>query len=294
VRRNGIRIALCFGLIALNGCGNAATPAKPDKSMPTPGTPAAPATAAPASPSVLWLTVGASATAASELAQYADKPGIVFSVRDCGENRDVLAWAWRVEKDETAAKAALAASSRPAKDGYVKRCNVQPGSLLAFGISRLDASIAKVPADAVNWSEADRVSEVAKPVAPPTVNPSGALIVVKYYDSKDPNDPLEGRRERIELLDGGKRVVLETNCTDGAANAALGAKLVAFACIRGQMGEQMLHTTFVHERAGKRVGSAEPCRSPSFGANESVTCQAESVADDGSLRLSPREVALKH
>jgi hypothetical protein len=277
-------------VMALHGCGNAAEPGKPDTSMPTP----APAQISPpATPAPLWLAVGASAVSALEIAKYADRPGLVFSVRDCGEERDVLAWAWSRSVDEAAIKTAVAAPDRPAKDGYAKRCNVKPGSLLALGIPALDPSIAKVPQDAVNWSDADRVSVIAKPDKPAGTRPPGALLVVKYFDGGDPNDELEGRRERIEFVGNGKRAVLEANCPDAAAATAIGARVVAFTCTRGQMADQLLHVTFVHDRTGKRLATVENCRTPRFGANEALTCQAESVADDGALKLAPRAIPLQ-
>lgn len=234
-----------------------------------------------------YLVIGASdgspqriAVRARELAQRTGRPGLVVQVADCGEQRQVFAWAAEVASSAAAAQQALAAVQGAAPDAYVKRCKVQPGSLLALRVPAIDPSIARVPLQVVNWSDADRVSAVA-PL------PGGSqLVLVRYYGGSA-EDPLEGRRTRVALAAPGGALKTLTDDCSGAAQFVRSGSWIAFTCDTEQAADHVLHTVRAYGANGAPAGAFARCRRPSI-AGDALTCQAEEVDGDGKLKLGAR------
>ncbi|CAD5373250.1 conserved exported hypothetical protein [Rubrivivax sp. A210] len=236
----------------------------------------------------LWLVVGASDTSAARLARQAQalapraSAGLVVQMRDCGAARQAYAWVAEVASSAEAAQAALARARTYAADAYVKRCDAVAGSLLARRIPAIDASIAAVPEDAVNWGDEDRVSELR------TLGAGRSLLVTRHFDAR-PNDELEGRRTRLSLIgaDGQARLLLE-HCLIGAAPAAVSRQGdVALQCASEQAADHLLHRVHAYSAAGAEWGRFERCRNPRWAeaAQPVLSCEAESVAADGRLEL---------
>ena len=238
-----------------------------------------------------YLVIGASdsspqriAVRAQELAQRTGRPGLVVQVADCGEQRQVFAWAAEVVPSAAAAQQALAAVQRAAPDAYVKRCKVQPGSLLALRVPAIDPSIARVPARVVNWSDADRVSAVV-PL------PGGSPVVLIRHYAGGAEDPLEGRRTRVALgSPGGPLTTLADDCS-GAAQFVRSGSWLAFTCDTEQAADHVLHTVRAYGANGAPAGTVARCRLPSIAA-DALTCHGEEVDADGKLRLAARTLRL--
>lgn len=243
--------------------------------------------AMPANAEKLWLVVGASDLSATEIVKKAKpllvrNPNSLFvQTNDCGDQKNVFAWVIEVATSADVAQSALARTRAVLKDAYVKRCNVKPGSLLALRVTAIDKSIVDVPDDVVNWQEEDRVSS-AQPLS------DGRTIVVVRYYVNVPEDPLEGRRERVVVTDsGGKRTTLEENCiSPGRAAADRGR--IAFHCVTEQAGDSLLHSVFVYKGTGEKLTEIQHCRNPKWSDENTIGCQAETVGSDGKLKLSEK------
>ena len=239
-----------------------------------------------------WLVVGASDASpgaivkhARDLAAASAGQGLVLSTADCGEPKPVYAWAAEVASDFEPARAALAHLRQRVPDAFIKRCTVRAGSLLALGLPAVHPSIAELPANAVNWRDADRLSAV-QPLSP-TLS-----LVLQRYRSALPDDPLEGRRTRLLLVRPGTppRPLLE-DCA-GLASAVAGQGWLALACDSEQAADQVLHTVHAFSDSGERVAEVARCRAPRLAAGDQLLCQAESVDADGKLKLTPRNIRL--
>lgn len=239
----------------------------------------------------LWLVVGASDLSATEIASkakplFARNPNsLIIQTNDCGDKRNVFAWVAEIAPSADAAQGALARTRASLKDAYVKRCDVKPGSLLALRVAAIDKSIVDVPSDAVNWQEEDRVSS-AQPLSD-----GRALVVVRYYVNA-PEDPLEGRRERVILADtAGKRTTLEENCiSPGRAVADHGR--IAFHCVREEAGDSLLHSVLVFKGTGEKLTEIQHCRNPKWSNEKTIDCEAETVGSDGKLKLNEKRTDL--
>lgn len=199
----------------------------------------------------------------------------------------MFAWSVGLAKSREAAAQRLERLRGALGDAYVKKCMVRANSLLAFRMSAVDPSIAKVPDDAVNWDEAARVSSSR------AVSGGAAIVVVRHYKAGDAEDPLEGRRERVLLRTAaGHMLTLSEDCP-AAANFQTAAGYVAFECAREQAADQVLHEVRVASVAGQPVTTVPSCRAPRFATTGTLTCQEESVDAEGALRLLPKHVSLK-
>lgn len=258
--------------------------------------------AAPAHAERLWLLIGASDASAAAMAKKA-KPlaakapaSLVMQTNDCGESKNVFAWVAELAGSAEAAQAALPRARQLAPDAYIKRCEARAGSLLALRINAIDPSIAEVPANAVNWREQDRVS-VVKPLTGDTARagPPRNLLVTRYF-ADTPNDPLEGRRERVSLVEPtGQRIVLQEHCLD-VARIALQRGAITLQCTREQAADELLHSVLVFDAAGKKVAEVERCRNPQWPTHTqggpAITCEGESVDATGRLTLARKLVGL--
>lgn len=247
------------------------------------------AAAAPAAQTErVWLVVGASdgspariARAAQRLAPQMPK-ALVVQMRDCGEAKTLYAVAEPMANYD-AARAAREKLRAAAPDAYLKLCPVQPGSLLAMRVSAVDASIADVPATAVNWSDADRVTSLL------ALSQGRRLLITRHY-AADASDPLEGRRERVSLVQPtGVRTPLEEQCASAGRLAARGERF-AFECAREEAGEQLLHSVLAFDAAGRRLAAVDHCRRPVWESDRLLRCEAESVDARGRLVLRAKRV----
>ncbi len=220
--------------------------------------------------------------AASKALSARGLEGLVVQNTDCGDATRLYAWAAEVGTSAERAQARLEQVRQIVKDAYIKRCNVKVGSLLALRVSAVDPSIADVPADAVNWQDEDRVSEGRQ------LADGRTLVIVRRY-VRSPNDPLEGRRERIVLASSkGEKKVLTENCI-ATAHVAATAGRVAFDCAREQAADQMLHATLAFDDAGGKLAEIEHCRTPRWvGVGRVLACSEESVDADGRLKLTAK------
>lgn len=238
----------------------------------------------PAKAESLWLVVGASDLSATEIATKA-KPlfvanpnSLIIQTNDCGDKKNVFAWA-EIATSAKAAQDALIRVRVSSKDAYVKRCEVKPNSLLALRIGVIDKSIVGVPSDAVNWQDEDRVSST-QPLADGRV-----LAVVRYYVN-EPDDPLEGRRERVILANSSdKRITLDDNCVS-LGHAVIDHGHIAFHCAREQAGDSLLHNVLVFKATGEKLTEIQHCRNPKWSNERTISCDAETVGADGKLQLN--------
>lgn len=239
-----------------------------------------------ANPSRVWLVVGASDKSAAAIASKARglmerfPRGVVFATGDCGEKANVFGFAADVTADPAAAEAALSRVRSSLADAYLKRCDVKPQSLLAHRVHAVDPSIAAVPSSAVNWGDEDRVSTMF------ALNDGRAVAAVRYFE-KAPEDPLEGRRTRLELHTGSSRVVLAENCLT-PANLSGRKGLIAVQCVVEQAADNWLHDVIVFGAAGQRLLTVSRCCEPRWSSDTTLQCKEESVDGDGQLRVTPK------
>jgi hypothetical protein len=240
----------------------------------------------------LWLVIGASDASAMGIAHKAKRletsatNGFVADMRDCAEKRDVFAWVMNVSTTESDARHALQRARETSKDAYLRACDVKPGSLLALRVSAVHPSIADVPSSAVNWDERDRVSSAR-------LLPDGRTLVVNRHFVPAPDDPLEGRRERVLLADAaGTLHVLEENCLDSTATSSKSGFL-ALECVREQAANHLLHNVIVFDASGRKVTEVPRCRRPAWSGSATLACQEEAVRSDGHLVLQRKIVDMK-
>uniref|UniRef100_A0A831U2U8 Uncharacterized protein n=1 Tax=Geobacter metallireducens TaxID=28232 RepID=A0A831U2U8_GEOME len=239
----------------------------------------------------LWLVVGASDPTAKGIARKAkaspltSPSALVVRTGDCGDKRSIFAWVPEIAASPETARAALSRVRAAAKDAYLKRCDTQPGTLLALRMSAVDSSISDVPESAVNWAEKDRIS-TARPL------PDGrSIVIVRSYSPAD-DDPLEGKRERVILASpAGKRTVLEENCISPGPVAAHQGRL-AFHCAREQAGDHLFHDVVVFDRSGEKRAEIRRCRDPKWRGRQLIECSEESVGPDGVLTLRTKRTPL--
>ena len=246
------------------------------------------AAASPAKAQRLWLLVGASDGSAAALAKKAQPlaaklpSGLVLQTRDCGEPKNVFAWVAELVGSAEAAQLALPRVRELVPDAYIKPCDAKPGSLLALRIPAIDPSIAAVPADAVNWREQDRVSAVQ------ALDEGRSLLITRYFND-EPNDPLEGRRERVSVVGAtGRRTVLQAHCLDAGRVSALQG-LIAFQCVREQAAEELLHSVLAFDAAGHKLAEIAHCRNPRWSGVRALICDAEVVDATGRLSLRRKQ-----
>jgi hypothetical protein len=257
------------------------------------------AAVAHAAPGERYLVIGASDASPAVIARRAqaladaaaaagDGHGLVLSTADCGDRRAVFAWVAVVADSIAAAQAALVRLKGRVPDAYVKRCIPRPGSLLALGVPAVDASIADVPDDAVNWSDADRVSSVLLLVGSGT---AAGLVLQRHYVAVA-DDPLEGRRARVLLVQPGAAPQTLIDDCGGAQRAVLSRGWLALTCDSEQAADHVLHTVHAFTAAGAPVVEVPRCRQPRFTGVDTLQCQTEAVDAQGRLRLAPRSVRL--
>jgi len=250
------------------------------------------AAAAPPRSDQVWLIVAASEPTATAIAQRARAlastvpRALIVQTRDCGDKKNVFAVAAKIADSADDAKAALPAVRNTVKDAFVKKCTVVANSLLSLRYPAVDASIADVPDSAVNWDEDDRVSTAAP------LPHDGALVVARYFVNQ-PDDPLEGRRERVVRPGAGPTdgKTLSDDCPSAGAFTEQQGR-IAFECAREQAADQLLHSVVVFDASGAKLADVSHCRKPRFTGADALTCSEESVDASGKLKLRAKRVSL--
>lgn len=240
----------------------------------------------------LWLPVGATNSSPAEIARRAkslsrDFPGgLVVQMSDCAGPENLFAWVAEPAYSKAAAEATLARLRFKAPEARLEPCDARAGTLLAFRVGAVDASIAEIPDQAMEfWSEGDRVSS-AQPL------PDGrTILLVRYYESADESD-LPGMAERVLLTtaDGGL-TILDAYCSEAGGFVARHG-LVAFHCGEQVLNHMLLHAVHVVDGTGKRLAHIAFCRDPDISADNIIACKAEIVSSEGELTLRTKRIAL--
>lgn len=245
----------------------------------------------PSSAQVTWILVGkidgSAQLMAKELVQRtrAGDQGTVVNLAECGSGRVGLAWAARSFDREKEAQKELEDSKRRNPGMRIVECEQWENTLLAHGISAVDASIAEVPSDAVNWSEEDRISELK------TSLKGGRVAVIRYFNGAN-SDPLEGRREKVMFLAPKRAPIVVRDSCVSPDSFFPGEGYWGFSCAREPAGNTLLHDTIVVDDLGKILTVSRNCRTPSAGAAGWFKCQREEVDSSGQLLLQPIKVMI--
>jgi hypothetical protein len=245
------------------------------------------------SPPTKWLVIAASKkqippsiTALKDLRQSWPDATIIAS-NDCSNlSPGLYLTVASVQPDRAAAQSAVARLRSQVPDAYIRACTVRPGSRLQFDIPLLDPSIENVPTDVVNWTDADRISQVE-------TLPDHAYLWIRRQYVPDPNDPNEGRRAAILFFENSPSDArqLESDCPDFSFTAQ--ANRIAISCARAVAAENLFHSIDVFKRPGlEKIASTEHCRKPQL-TSTALTCQQEHVGPDGQLHLTPRQLPIQ-
>lgn len=165
-------------------------------------------------------------------------------------------------------------------DAYIKQCNIKKNSLLAYNIPTVHNSIEAVPAETVNWTDVDRVSNIH------LLNDGFALIELRIYKNTS-EDPWEGRRTQIVFKDSksGKKQLIEENCFDFGAPSAKN-NLVMFHCAHTIAATHYIHRVVLYDIANSKIiKKIEYCKDPKLENEKNFKCMKESVNADGELVL---------
>jgi hypothetical protein len=244
------------------------------------------------SPSGKWLVVAASSrqvapalTSAKTL--KASWPDVaVIASQDCSNLApDLYLAVVSMQTDRAAAQSEAARLKSQVPDAYFRACTVRPQSRLQLAVPLIDASIENVPGDVVNWTDADRISQVV-------TLPEGHLWLRRQYQP-DPDDPNEGRRTAVLFFNQSPSDAhqLESDCQQFSYTAQAG--VIAISCAREVAADNLLHTIDVFRRPGlEKITSVDHCRKPQI-TGAALTCDEEQVGPDGKLRLTPKHVRLE-
>ena len=238
-----------------------------------------------------FVVIAASATNPLEIARKAKVlnsrsiHGLVISTSDCGEKTGIFALATGIELSLRAARIVLGSTKLAVPDAYIKTCAVKRESLLSLRIPAVDSSIADVPIDTVNWSNADRVSEAHY------LTTRAAVVFIRHY-SAAPGDPLEGRRERV-VSQGfqGNKTVLDEQCTNPHFSEV--PKGIFLSCAYEQAADHIFHLVKIFDSSGVKVQEIDHCRNPKWLGEKKLECDSESVDLDGNLALTKKTIALQ-
>ena len=245
-------------------------------------------------PVTKWLVIAAShpnlqpALQTKERLQRRWPQAAIVATDDCSNLKPGLFLAVvRATAQREAAQGPLASLKSEVGDAYVRDCRVKPDSRVALDIPLVDPSIEKVPRDAVNWSDQDRVSSVRKLAG------GGYLWIRRWYDPA-PEDPREGRRQAVAFFDAARdrAIPLESDCTDPQSDRL--GQWLALSCARQTAGDQLLHETRVYNlTTGESASSTNHCRTPRFLSASTFSCQSEEVDAAGTLHLAPKTVRFR-
>jgi len=212
----------------------------------------------------------------------------VVASSDCSNVKpDLYLTVVTITKDTDSAKKVLAKVKERNTDSYLRECHPKPDSRILLSVPLVDASIEKVPEDAVNWTDEDRISKIVK------LPDRGYLWIRRRYEAV-PEDPREGRRESVLFFISSpeQSTQLEVDCTDPAFHQK--GNRIALSCARETAADNLLHETKVYEAAsGKELVTVPRCRRPKLESPAELICQAEEVGPQGKLRLRPKHLPLQ-
>jgi hypothetical protein len=244
-------------------------------------------------PAAKWLVVAASSKQIPPtlVALKTLKPSwpdaTVVASKDCPNLApDLYLTVASIQPDRAAAQSTVAQLRSQVPDAYVRACTVRPESRLQLGIPLLDPSIEKVPDDVVNWTDADRISQI-------DTLPGGGHLWIRREYVAEPDDPNEGRRTAVLFFDQSPSDAhqLESDCPN--VSYAAQANLIAITCAREVAADNLFHTVDVFQRPGlEKIASAEHCRGPQL-TGTAPACQEEHIGPDGKLSLSPKQLHIE-
>jgi hypothetical protein len=244
------------------------------------------------SSSVKWLVVAASSHQIAPVLAPADTlktswPNVeVIASQDCSNLvPDLYLAVVSTQTDRAKAQSDSARLKSEIPDAYVRACTVRPESRLQLGIPLLDPSIDKVPGDVVNWTDADRLSQVF-------ALPTGGHLWVRRQYQPAPEDLNEGRRTTVLFFaqNPSNPRKLESDCPQFSHTEQ--GNLIALLCAREVAGDNLFHTIDIFQLPGlEKIASVEHCRKPQLSGLD-LSCETEQVGSDGELRLTPRHLRL--
>lgn len=241
--------------------------------------------------SAKWLMIAGSTRTVSAALEVDQKiapkwPHVtIVASADCqGLKPDLFLTVAETAVDRVSAEDTLPKLKITVPDSYVRECRPKPDTILSLGLPLIDPSIEHVPADAVNWSDQDRISSVIKLPA------SGYLWIRRWYLAH-PNDPREGRRESVLFFMENPHSSIELQADCAAPYARQLSHWIALSCERGVAADNVLHETVVLDTvSGKAVYSVQHCRKPTFISESEITCEAENVNAEGKLALQTKRL----
>jgi len=245
----------------------------------------------PAAAQQPWLVIAGSFPSATEAIKLTAKlraiePASVVMSSDCENLRQGLYLsAAIVTADRAIAQSALEKAKTIAHDSYLRECKARPASRIALNVPAIDPSIERVPDDAVNWTDEDRTSTVAK-------LPSGYLWLRRTYVAA-PEDPQEGRRTAALFFAAkpAEARQLTEDCSD-SGHAQNGTR-VALSCARESAGDNLFHEITVYDTSTARpLLQIKHCRKPNLPTPNQLACQVEEVDAQGTLRLRPKQLEI--
>lgn len=252
-------------------------------------------------PEPVWLVVGAAdpapagiARKAKLLAGVAPGGGLIVRLSDCaGERKPVFLWATTVATSAKEAQAGVADIRDRIKKAVVKRCDAKAGSLLAFRVPAVDNSMADAPKPSPTWTAADRSASVWRLAG-------GRAVVIAHYYVHQAEDPLQGRRERVQLMLGAgagagkdQKKILTDDCPSATGLVVSpDAARLALHCSREVAGGDRYHSTLAFDADGNRLAQVAHCRRPRF-VDDVLICDEETVDRDGVMNLHPKGIPLR-
>jgi hypothetical protein len=193
-----------------------------------------------------WLVIGDSNPSPQPMALYASfggyPQGFLIQTSDCGQPTNLYAWVMEVQHSAEFAQRVLSRLSENHPKAYVLRCDVQPQSLLSWGLSAVDASIADVPDRAMTWTDRDRVSSAH------ALADGRTVIVVRTFDRARWNSE-EGKRSKVFLGPAfADLIALSEDCPEVGGFATQDG-LIAFHC--GSPTGPVFHDVLLFDRHGR-------------------------------------------
>lgn len=242
----------------------------------------------------VWLVIGASGKSLVSLIEakqrlIRDWPQATIMVTDDCVNvkPGFFVLAAEVASSKVQAQQAVTKLRQLVPDAYLKQCDILDKSRLAMRIPLVDSSIEKVPADAVNWGDEDRVTELI------LLNNTDFLIVQRVFDPGDTGFR-EGRQQKILFFrdDPNKSILLNSDCWD-FGGLYYHYPFLAFHCADQVAGDYLIHKCEVHrlEPPGK-IFQKLYCRNPVLLGDKRLRCEEEAVDAEGELSLTTVEQRL--
>ena len=235
-----------------------------------------------------WLVIAASGKSIIPLLETKkrlihDWPAITIITTDDCKNAQpgFFVLAAEITADRALAQKTVANLKRVVPDAYLKKCVIREQSRLSFGIPLIHHSIKNVPGNVVNWSDADRITELKH-------LHGDAFIIVKRVFCPDDESFREGRQEQIYFFKGNpiQAVLLNDNCWEFGGVDSHG-NLLAFHCASMVAGDHIIHTSMVYFLEPiKKIFEKFCCRNPILISDKQIMCEDESVDANGQLSLT--------